>query len=119
MENKVRLPREVGNSIKRIRENYKSGCEYDLEFLSKERYSGMDEITEFVYESRENMILYYQALVNGYEIEETPEEKIQEMFKKPGPFNDGIGEMSTAYRNGIRDTLDTLNITIKGVNDNE
>jgi hypothetical protein len=58
-----------------------------------------------------------QSLVVGYEVEQTPEDKVRELFKNPGPFYNGIGGTSTAYRDGIRETLDALNIKISGVND--
>jgi hypothetical protein len=53
-----------------------------------------------------------RALYIGYEVEQTPEDIIAQLYRLP-PFTHSIG----AYRNGIEDTLNTLNIKIKGVND--
>lgn len=62
------------------------------------------------------------AFLNGYEVELTPEEEIAEVYsnaqqnfrlkksKSNSAFNDGVCD-------GIRITLDLLNIKIKGVNE--
>jgi len=58
-------------------------------------------------------------LINGYEIEQTPEEKLVERFRyceqRWGWHQDDETEMR-ATANAIKETLDTLNIQIKGIN---
>lgn len=60
---------------------------------------------------------FIKALYIGYEVEKTPEERIQSYYarldKRP------LCEPHTDYyvARGIRKTLDTLGITIEGVND--
>lgn len=60
------------------------------------------------------------ALINGYEVEETPEEKILETFKRQVYWqktNDIFDKRAhTAYADAILYTLDTLGIKIKGIN---
>ncbi|MEC0369996.1 hypothetical protein [Paenibacillus chibensis] len=51
------------------------------------------------------------ALVNGYEREKTPEDKIRAVYEEPAD-----GEYAQGYEDGIVFTLDTLGIKIAGVN---
>lgn len=56
-----------------------------------------------------------RALYFGYEIEQTPEEKILDEYNWRKPLNCGVeGGM---YREGMKFVLNALNIKIKGVND--
>jgi hypothetical protein len=115
---KVKLPKNVAEAIEQVRLSYKSGCEYDLLFLNRERYGKMEEIGLYVYESRENMMRYFQALVNGYEVEETPEDKVREYFGLySGNFRDSHEHRhALGVTQGVRETLNILNIKIDGVN---
>ena len=118
---KVTLPKEVAESIGIVRANYKSGAEYDLELIHNEGFGYTRVISEFVKESRENMALYFKALVNGYEVEQTPEDKVREMFKATiDEVNDlddhPQAEWWRSRRKSIIDTLNALNIKIEGVN---
>lgn len=59
-----------------------------------------------------------KALVNGYEIEETPEDKVREMYEahfddgERSPYDTGYNE---GVQFGVKQTLDILNIKISGV----
>jgi hypothetical protein len=76
------------------------------------------ELYEFVYEHPE---LYYTALINGYEIEMTREERLLEVYKS---YEKGsleavhpIGkERYHLVCQGIKIALDELGIKIKGIN---
>ncbi|MFI2856915.1 hypothetical protein ACH6EH_07215 [Paenibacillus sp. JSM ZJ436] len=59
------------------------------------------------------------ALVNGYTTEKSVEELAHEEIRYKYETTGTWGEYSTGYCNGIRYTLDTLKITIEGVNDTQ
>lgn len=54
-----------------------------------------------------------QILINGYEVEKTPEEKLISVYnhQTENKFHDN------AFNNGVIATLEILNIKIKGIND--
>lgn len=118
---KVKLPKKVADAIGEFRKHYKSGCEYDLNLLKSEDWYGANAIIEFTKESRDNMTLYFQALVNGYEVEQTKEERIQALFQQAKVGEDSLDDHpQVSYwrgkQQGIRDTLMALEIQIEGVN---
>lgn len=110
---KVKLPREVAEAIQRVRSHYKSGCEYDLDLLKKEDWDCIHPIVVFTQDSRVNMQLYFEALVNGYEVEQTPEDKVRDYFNYCK--NSAAPEIRSEMY-GIRNTLNILGIKIEGVN---
>ncbi|MCY8348063.1 hypothetical protein MOC74_21910 [Bacillus haynesii] len=56
-------------------------------------------------------IILAAALINGYEVEKTPEEKVREYYESYG------GSPSAMERKeAVQDTLDLLGIKIEGVN---
>jgi p-aminobenzoyl-glutamate transporter AbgT len=58
-----------------------------------------------------------KALIIGYEVEETPEDKIKAQYEAPKHFYDKDNDtLTSTYRKGIKFALDTLNIKIEGVN---
>jgi hypothetical protein len=66
---------------------------------------------------------FLQALVNGWEVEQTPEDKLREVYTKQTP-NHSEGhpgyyrelENCKSFQEGITFALNTLNIKISGVN---
>lgn len=110
---KVKIPRDVADDIEKLRRVNTSNQDiiYKFAWDTENGYMELVAYAAYYFET------FIQALVNGYEVEETPEDKVRGLFNTPPIFNNGIGELSTAYRNGILDTLEMLNITIKGVND--
>ncbi|MDQ0174458.1 hypothetical protein [Bacillus chungangensis] len=56
------------------------------------------------------------AMVNGYEIEKTPEEKLLAYYKNMWMCEDDSGTMySLGVCEGIRNTLEILGITVEGI----
>lgn len=108
MSEKVKLPKEVAEAIRVVRGAYKSNCEFDLEFLKRESFDWMQPIIEYTQESRDNMANYFAALVNGYEVEQTPEDKVREYYNN-------IKQNQELQAVALR-LLDILNIKIEGVN---
>ncbi|MBS4195389.1 hypothetical protein [Lederbergia citri] len=72
------------------------------------------------YSALERLDIYtiMSALVNGYEIEKSPEEKLREYFNEANVL---IPVSKTHYQLGVRDavrkTVDILGITIEGINE--
>ena len=65
-------------------------------------------------------IKFAEILINGYEVEETPEEKILKTYqsKNDGRLqSDDMKWINDAYTNGIVFTLEMLGIKIKGINE--
>lgn len=99
---KVKLPKEVAEAIEFHRDNFAN--DYILFDLSKlavrARAIGNQnarQIVAFTNKSEENKKKYFEALINGYEVD-TPEKQIEEMFRKaqvdyvaarPGSFEEG------------------------------
>lgn len=113
--NKVKLPKEVAEAIAYLRkegfsdysiitsaDGKESIC--STQFLTINNSFGQDKMhpDEFI-----------KALVNGYEVEETPEDKVREFFIK---YDESNGEYSRGSRNAVVEILDLLNIKIEGVN---
>ena len=59
-------------------------------------------------------IEFAKMLLNGYEVEQTPEEKILAEYNWRKPFNCGIE--GRIYREGMKFVLNAYNIQIQGVN---
>jgi hypothetical protein len=67
------------------------------------------------------------ALVNGYEVEQTPEDKVRERYSRAvadmrfhrEKCQIGMEKYFDGYTSGIFDCLDDLNIKIEGVNAND
>ncbi|MEK3975549.1 hypothetical protein [Psychrobacillus sp. FSL K6-1267] len=63
------------------------------------------------YKSNRHPNVLLRALVNGYEVEKSPEEKVREYYES---YGGSPGAMER--KAGVQDTLDLLGIKIKGVN---
>ena len=127
MMNKEILPKEVAEAIEKLRadgmNNYAimvcaqhANCDESLLVIQDwafecEAYSGKTD----------NLM---NALVNGYEVEKTPEEKVREYYesierwaKRMRERAGHAGESNALYElTGIETTLNKLGITIEGVN---
>lgn len=115
MSEKVKLPREVGEAISHfftttnridfpVQAIMKVAME-DVRYISSPDHC--DAIKEYV-KSYDNLKVLLSALVNGYEVEETPEEKIKKYYENHAMKYDSAM--------AIRHVLDILNIKIEGVN---
>lgn len=117
---KVKIPKDVAGAIVEFRKHYKDGAEFDLELIKREGWIYTDIIRAFTSESRTNLELYFAALVNGYEVEETPEERILESYhRKMASANNPCSsnwKNSVGFADGIKFTLNELGIKIEGVN---
>lgn len=118
---KVKLPKEVSNQVEALRR-----CSYSnwsiLNFIEKNGVQGAvfkNWISEETEEPNERFDIFLQALVNGYEVEETPEEQIKAHFLKHWENQKTLSvdrETSRVICTTISNVLNALNIKIVGVN---
>lgn len=118
--NKVTIPREVAEAIEELRNAGMSNwaiiaiandpSEFD------EKCLGEYSTTLSRFKERDKLLV---ALVNGYEIEQTPEERLRDIFidaanERLSAGSDG--EYYVGMMDGIRTALNTLGIKIVGIN---
>jgi len=120
---KVVLPKSVADAIKGMRDNGVNDCGIVSYVM---RGSDSSDLTDYIKEIERWAFKYgeggspdmlMRAIVNGYQVESTPEDKLREYYER-------ISEEGFEYANprllgrrrGILDTLDILGITIEGIN---
>jgi hypothetical protein len=112
---RVTLPREVAEAIEKIRE--KGGRNYVIVRAAIKLSEASAEekvISDWVIKNfQDNLDALIIALVNGYEIEKSPEDKVREFFESCRQF-DSTYHYGAKY--GIITTLNILDIKIPGVN---
>ena len=118
MSEKVKVSREVANFIESCKSNGTFYWEDELLYGHASFMNGSDVA---VREDAKCLNKYStfelaQILVLGYEVEETPEEKIKEkyeLFTDTTSFNKGFVD---GYSLGVKNVLKILGIEIKGIN---
>ncbi|MDQ0873758.1 hypothetical protein QFZ77_002417 [Paenibacillus sp. V4I3] len=112
MSDKVKLPREVTEAIDKMKYMGVVSIMANMAHWSEE-----DPTTEELYTIHDyylkNPYMIAQALVNGYEIEETPEDKVREYYNQQ---NSICTDRQHSPANAIRNVLNFLEIKIEGVN---
>lgn len=116
---KVKLPNEVAEALRHAKFNLEwtdgnilAKCvrgDWDLE--------SMQVLNEFC-KKDDNKLLIANAIVNGYEVEQTPEDKVKEYYLN---VHENLVNPNGYYGNevrceAVRHVLDLLNIKIEGVN---
>lgn len=132
-QTKVTLPREVAEAIEKLRN---SGWPEDILMDRTEFFVGTPDvdiklevgidhsgyaIAKFLTEDySKNMPIYMSALVNGFEIEKSPEDMVRDYYQN---YRELLSKYEKDYDlgvlNGITVTLNLLGITIEGINDKE
>jgi hypothetical protein len=119
MAEKVFIPKDVAEAI----EEYRSKGFSDASIVATAVTNGgvverARALVNFVTEHRDNSKRLMQAIVNGYEIELTSEDKLRTYWEKV--VNEYADEECTRYYEGAHDAILTvliiLEIEIKGVN---
>jgi hypothetical protein len=107
---KVKLPKEVAEVLVHIEQTYDYPIRAVVEMFNS-KSAAYKDLREYFEQDRSRRIeAIMKALVNGYEVEETPEDKVRAHFKRlleSGKHNEA---------NVIHVTLDYLGIKISGVN---
>lgn len=117
-QTKVKLPRGVAEEIEHMRS---AGYSDAVIFLKADsEYSLLQKTYEWAFSSVfeiENKNILMSALVNGYEVEKSPEDKVREYYDK---FSEpDVGRFVESEQYVIAKTLNLLGITIEGINDKE
>lgn len=124
MAEKVKVSREVAEFIKSYEENVAScnGWEDHLLMEHSREFFGSFEGAKDEALCMKDIppIELAKILINGYEIKQTPEEKLLATYERQRAWqetNDPFDRRAhTAYGNAIVYTLDTLGIKIEGIN---
>lgn len=119
MVEKLKVSREVADAIEKL-----SGLDASQILMAHSIEGGWPQKTNALNEL--SMEQLATALIIGYEVELTPHEEIAKEYKYAEQEKDACFDASDenlAYENqgimsGIEFTLNTLGITVKGVNDN-
>jgi pyridoxal/pyridoxine/pyridoxamine kinase len=112
-ENKVTLPREVVESL----EKYKSKGESALEIIriaNGDRGIWCPELMKFI-EKENGVGDLLSALVNGYNVEKSPEDRVRDYYGRIKDVSNG-DDIYDAQAYAIETTLELLGIKIEGVN---
>lgn len=117
MTEKVALPEEVAEGIEQLRAE--GVRDFAIMHLAKGALTSEPDVTirkwAFDEDGKGSPELLMQALVNGYEVEKSPEEKLRESYEK---FREAmVYSYEHGIADGIRRALNTLGITIEGIND--
>jgi hypothetical protein len=110
--NKVTLPKEVAEELEYALEHERSNS-----ILFAEVIAGVYEKLHAHFEYDTDSLM--SALVNGYEVEQTPEEKVREYYegyKRMEAWRGHDGHDARGAVDIIETTLDLLGIKISGVN---
>lgn len=121
MTKKVTLPREVAEAIEGLRRLGKDN-RWIIEAANGVTTGTHSlKIRSFAYEDSENFDTLLDALVNGYEIEKTPEEKVREYYDDlyviASNYDPGRRQYEAECKlDAVKETLDLLGIQIEGIN---
>lgn len=111
---KITLPRGVSESIERLRSKGYTDAHivHDIE-----RGISSEVLNEYFYDKASPDDLM-RALVIGYEVERTPEERLRDYYEYLQRIkSDSIYDDLRAE--AVEETLDILGITVEGINDKE
>jgi hypothetical protein len=105
---KVLLPKEVADSIHYFQVKGSERSLFNIPTISsaatkEKRYK---VICDYIQVSDENFKNYFNALVNGYEVEQTKEERLVLIYNN----------LTIPGQHTLKLTLNTLGIEIKGIN---
>jgi hypothetical protein len=113
---KVKLPRKVGEAIEDMRAKGLPLNEIVERHINKDHIL-VNNVECVGFLSTDTLI---RALYIGYEVEETPEDRIRALFNTITPegwkFNNNPQDSIYLQRSAVRTVLDILNIKIEGVN---
>jgi hypothetical protein len=122
---KPTLPREVANAIESLRNEGRDNYSIIRIIFGTPKSQLETDIQSFAYEisDKKNVDLLMSALINGYEVEQSPEDKLREYYADIIDIQErykGIDTTAWACCNeklvSVRRTLNILGIKIDGIN---
>jgi hypothetical protein len=122
---KVSLPKEIADALDGVKQFYKSNADIIADIIESRvpLIPCGEHLLPLIKYSRKdagNADILMSALINGYEIEQTPEERLHQYYEKLKMFTEStsfapVGSYFSEME-GIKNTLDILGIKIEGVN---
>lgn len=115
----VTLPKDVAEAIENLRQSRNSRMwsidtiRSNAQHSPKSDYGIIDDWILRQYEDKDGIKMYFSALVNGYHVERTPEERLAEYYAS----QERGARIHIGRKQGVKATLDILGITIDGIND--
>lgn len=129
MSEKVKLPREVAGAISFYENSSTCSSRYNVMVVGFNVHDYCTTEDRIMQEyAKVNPDLFAKAVLDGYEVEQTPEDNVREYFKtlerdlrtvkyhRDSEVDLQHHAMTKAEMNGIVGTLNHLNIKIEGVN---
>lgn len=110
---KALLPYNVAKAIENIRKR-REGERTLFNYPSIANHAAKNKdystINSYINQSEENFKNYFNAIVNGFDIEKSPKEKVKEQYEHYKKNNLQVSA------NAMKETLDLLGVVIEGVN---
>jgi hypothetical protein len=110
---KVKLPKEVAEAIVYLRSKGEMTADIIINSCGNANSQPYTVLRAYA-DTPKNLERLAHALINGFEVEQTPEDKVREIYEKAGNELDSM--YMVVFRNGVHKTLDALGIKIEGVN---
>lgn len=116
---KVRLPKEVSDAIDKLKNFDGHTNERIIRFVFDPKSNASFKLNEYAASGHFEDIL--AALVNGYEVEETPEDKVSKAYKEAKRNKQNVtAEIDESFWSGwvsgMEEVVRLLDIKIEGVN---
>lgn len=123
MSEKVKLPREVADAIDGVIQHADENLLYDVTYIKNvcenDKFDAPKFLPIYNYIASVGFKEYFRALVNGYEVEETKEERFLNWYREHQEIvvNEKQGFVKSRYMlDGAETVLEILGIKIEGVN---
>ncbi|MCO0597402.1 hypothetical protein NGI46_07965 [Peribacillus butanolivorans] len=119
----VTLPKEVAEAMDEIKRKNGEGALRDLPQIYSLIEEGPTSYKTVIDYARSDDNLYFEAVVNGYQVEATPEERVREYFEKASSSYKVVARCDAVEAShfigrmtAIRELVDILDISVSGVN---
>jgi hypothetical protein len=117
MNAKVSLSKEIAGAIEYYRAKGYSNLSIVSEVINNKTQAKC--MTKFVINDINNFDKIMSALVNGYEVEKSPEDKVRDLYEDVRNRYPNFTKYDEGYLASMTDTLCLLGIKIEGVNVHE
>lgn len=117
---KVKIPREVADAIEKLRSMDFKITNWDIVYAFAASKS--DEYPALIEFANNNFDTFLKAIVNGYEVEQTPEDKVRYYIEALNKETDMIVHGTAPYwiakghHQGVMAVVEILGLNIGGVN---
>ncbi|WP_162927807.1 DUF1642 domain-containing protein [Bacillus sp. Y1] len=120
MDKKIVIPKEIADAVESLKSR-----NYDdkslIIFLTQQVFSGdhdLEVLVKYTHDTtwkvNDNFMLLISALINGYNVEQTPEDKLREFYLDRRKSSEG--SLYWTQADAVEITLDLLGIKIEGIN---